>query len=134
MRALPTALAVDPRRWPTAGTRADPAQVDAVVEEAGPHLGGRHNIAGLRRAQHGEDVLAFASGALVRRCRPWRRARHRRATAPIDLALDAPSSSDACLVDVTASRFLELLADHRFDLGTDSALPESCSKSACTFP
>src|SRR3712207_560604 len=43
----------------------DRAQVDAVIEQAGPHLGGRQ-VAVLLAAQHGQDVLAFGLGELVR--------------------------------------------------------------------
>ena len=54
--------------------------------------------------------------------------------ADSSVARDAPSSAHACLVDVTASRSSKCVVDHGFDFGSVSALSESSSKSACTFP
>ena len=63
--------------------RGDRAQVDAVIEQPGPHLGGGQ-IAVLRRAQHRQHPLTFLLGQLVRRCRTWRRRpAHRWAAPPV---------------------------------------------------
>ena len=77
--------------------------VDAVIEQAGPHLR-PGQVAVFVRAQHRQHPLAFLLGDRVRRGRPGRRrARHWWAAPPVARRTRTPNRSHAALVDVTAS-------------------------------
>ena len=114
--------------------RGDRAQVDAVIEESGPHLG-RCQIAVFGRPQHRQHVLTFGLGERVGRRRAWDgRAKFRGLVPPIvggtGPTQQGGSPADACLF----REFVEVVVDHLVDLGSVSALSEMSSKSACAFP
>ena len=116
------------RQQPVHG--ADRAVLDAVVKQPGPHLGGCQ-VAVLPRSQHRHDSLPFDLGELLSR-----------AAAPMGMAAVAaagrssPAPQQRGRLLGRGHRFEtgEVLDDHGFDFGSESAPPESCSKSGCTFP
>ena len=110
----------------------DRAQVDAVIEQAGPHLRGGQ-VAVLRRAQHRQDVLALGLG------QPFGGAGrgvggpgHRRSTPPIAGCPRRTQQRARLLGRRDPFEVVEVFVDHGFDFGSASALSESSSKSACT--
>src|SRR3546814_15232211 len=80
-------------------------------------------------------MLTFGLGELVRRRRTrWGRTQHR---VPASAQNRCPVDAEQLAGLLGRGHLLErreVFGDHGFDRGSVSALSESCSKSACTFP
>src|SRR5215216_3419025 len=112
----------------------DRGKVAPVVQQPGPDLRGGQ-VAEPWFVQHAQDLLAFGRAERVRwaRPRPGRRARAGSASPVVGRAWLAEQHTGPLGVD-QRRQLGEGRLDHLLDRGSESALSESCSKSACAFP